>query len=594
MMKVIKWLIRALIAYIVLTASNSWCDTILDSKHNLSVSGPGPIKSTSEEEVCIFCHTPHSARRDTPYLWNRKDTTASFTTYESTTMYANVGQPSGASKLCLSCHDGTIALGAVLSRPGEIPFSGGIRFIPEGLTKIGTVISDDHPVSFLYDESLAAMNGELISPSLLTGDVRLDNLGMVQCTSCHDPHNNANGKFIVKPNNYSALCISCHDRTDWPSCLHATSTATWNGSGSDPWPHTAFNNVDENACENCHRPHTAGGHARLLNYFIEEDNCLVCHNGNVASKNIESELVKPNRHPVQNFIGIHDAAEDFTSGLVSTHVECVDCHNPHRVDSSSATAPNVPGAMLGVKGITSAGTKIDQADNLYEVCFKCHADNNVTIFTDITRQNQQINTRFEFDVSNPSYHPVEGIGQNPNVPSLMSPYSISSIIYCTDCHNSDDSPANGGGGPNGPHGSINRYLLERNYTTTDNTQESSFEYAMCYKCHDRNSILNNASGFLHNQHVAGGGGMGGGGGGGMHGTNTPCSTCHDPHGVSSTQGNSVNNAHLINFNVNIVSPNNNGLLYFEDRGTFQGACYLMCHGRNHNPGVYPGGMGGGM
>lgn len=571
MMKIIKTLVCTCIASILLVASNAWCETILGSKHNLSVSGPGPIKSTTEDEVCVFCHTPHQARRDVPYLWNRQDTTSVFTTYESSTMLANVGQPSGASKLCLSCHDGTIALGAVLSKIGEIPFAGGIRFLPEGQTKLGTEISDDHPVSFLYGEALAITNGELVSPSLLTVDVKLDASGLMQCTSCHDPHDDVYGKFLIKPNNFSALCVSCHDRTDWSISLHANSPAIWNGVGNDPWPHTAFTSVDENACENCHRPHTAGGHSGLLNYLIEEDNCLVCHNGNVAAKNIESDLIKPYSHFVQNYIGIHDAAEDFSSGLVSTHVECVDCHNPHRVDNSAAIAPDVPGVMRGVKGITSAGTQVDQAVNLYEVCYKCHADNNVTTSTDISRQNQQINTRLEFDVSNPSYHPVEGIGQNPNVPSLLPPYTSNSIIYCTDCHSSDNSTANGGAGPDGPHGSINKYLLERNYTTADGTKDSSFEFAMCYKCHDRNQILADASGFPHARHI----------------DSTSCSTCHDAHGVSSTQGNLVNNTHLINFDSNVVLPTNGGLLFFEDRGTFQGACYLKCHNRPHNPSTYP-------
>ena len=570
MMTVIKWIVHASLLSTLLIASNSWGDSILDSKHNLSISGPGALKSTTEEQVCIFCHTPHQARLDTPLLWNRADSQAGFTTYDSSTIFASVGQPSGASKLCLSCHDGTIALGSVLSRTSEIPFAGGIRFIPDGLTKLGAGISDDHPVSFLYDEALAAINGELVSPSLLTGDVKMDNFGLLQCTSCHNPHDNVNGKFLIKPNNFSALCITCHDRTDWPISSHATSPAIWNGLGSDPWPHTEFTSVDENGCENCHNPHTAGGHRGLLNQIIEEDNCLVCHNGNVATTNIESDLVKTYRHPVQNYTGVHDATEDFSSGLVSDHVECIDCHNPHRLDNSTAIAPDVPGVMRGVKGITSTGTQVDQAVNLYEVCYKCHADNNVITFADISRQNQQLNTRLEFDIGNPSYHPVQGTGKNPNVPSLLPPYTSNSIIYCTDCHNSDNSTANGGTGPDGPHGSSNKYLLERNYTTVDGTKESSFEYDMCYKCHDRNQIAADASGFFHARHI----------------DNAPCSICHDAHGVSSTQGNSINNSHLINFDTNIVTPNKNGLLYYEDLGTFTGACYLKCHNHQHTPSTY--------
>ena len=32
---------------------------IIQTMHNLSVSGPGGIKAVSEQEICVFCHTPH-------------------------------------------------------------------------------------------------------------------------------------------------------------------------------------------------------------------------------------------------------------------------------------------------------------------------------------------------------------------------------------------------------------------------------------------------------------------------------------------------------------------------------------------------------
>ncbi|MCX7016040.1 MAG: hypothetical protein NTW86_26370 [Candidatus Sumerlaeota bacterium] len=84
--------------------------TIINSRHNLSVSGPGPVRALSEERVCIFCHTPHGGRADAP-LWNRRDSAAAYIPYDSPTLKALPGQPTGSSKLCLSCHDGTIAMG---------------------------------------------------------------------------------------------------------------------------------------------------------------------------------------------------------------------------------------------------------------------------------------------------------------------------------------------------------------------------------------------------------------------------------------------------------------------------------------------------
>ena len=545
---------------------------ILTSKHNLSVSGPGPIKSTTEEEVCVFCHTPHRARTDTGLLWNRDDSSATYSQYQSSSLTAVVGQPTGASKLCLSCHDGTIALGDLVSRQAEIPFAGGIRFLPDGDSLLGTNISDDHPVSFVYDESLAIANGELVSPSTLTNAVKLDESDELQCTSCHDPHDDTFEKFLVRPNNFSDLCATCHTRTDWSFSSHATSIATWSGMGLDPWPDTEYTSVAENACRNCHAPHNAGEPARLLYHIAEEDNCLTCHNGNVATTDIEFEILKTFRHSVQDFTQVHDPAEE-PATFMTNHVECVDCHNPHRVNSSTASAPVIGGTQLGVSGITASGLEaVPDANFQYEICFKCHADNNVKSFVPITRQHAQINTRMEFDLANPSYHPVEGIGNNPNVPSLISPLTENSIIYCTDCHNSDTSTASGGPGPDGPHGSIYSPILERNYTTADFTVESEFEYALCYKCHDSGSILSDDSFGAHRKHV--------------FEKDAPCSACHDPHGVSASQGNPFNNSHLINFDLNIVSPNSRGLLMFEDLGTFSGQCYLSCHDKEHDPKDY--------
>jgi predicted CXXCH cytochrome family protein len=562
-------LIFVCIFILVLLKMDTFGGSIFDTKHNLSVTGPGPIKAVTEDEVCIFCHTPHKKGMGIPYRWNRSETTVSYIPYGSSTLYATVGQPTGASKLCLSCHDGTIALGALISEPTEIQFVGGIRFMPEGPTKLGTDLSDDHPVSFVYDSLLAISNGELADPSTLPPQIKLDKDKQLQCTACHDPHNDINGKFLVMLNINSDLCTACHQKDGWIPSSHSTSNATWNGVGTDPWQHTPYTTVSENACENCHMPHTAGGYERLLNYSFEEDNCLVCHNANVASTNIETELTKPYIHAVQNYTGIHDPAEDFPSDTVQKHVECEDCHNPHWTNANpSPGAPRVSGAIDGVTGIDASGLPIGVSVNQYEICFKCHSDNNVITTVPIDRQIQQLNTRLEFAPANPSYHPVEGIGKNPNVPSLLPPYTTSSVIFCTDCHNNDNTL-----GPQGPHGSNYKYLLEKNYTTLDNTTESSYNYAMCYKCHDRNSILNDESFKGHRVHIIG--------------DDNPCSACHDAHGISSTQGNSTNNSHLINFDITIVQPDNEGRLYFEDLGTLTGRCYLNCHGKPHEPLAYP-------
>ncbi|MBM4038390.1 MAG: cytochrome c3 family protein [Planctomycetes bacterium] len=213
------------LASLALAAAPQGAGSIVNTPHNLSVSGPGIIKSPTETQVCIFCHTPHTATPRTP-LWNRDVTAArTYTLPSSPTLHAygrGAGpQPDGSSKLCLSCHDGTIALGAVRSRPGTIPVAGGAMLRPGQKGYIGTDLSGSHPISFVYDDGLALRNNAagdmpLRLPSTLNDPrVKLDKQGKMQCTTCHDPHDDSNFAssgvhFYVKPD-WSALCLTCHD-----------------------------------------------------------------------------------------------------------------------------------------------------------------------------------------------------------------------------------------------------------------------------------------------------------------------------------------------------------------------------------------------
>jgi predicted CXXCH cytochrome family protein len=555
-----------------LTPLPAGASNIAITKHNLSVSGPGGVKAVSETRICVFCHTPHNASPDAQ-LWNRNASGATYTPYTSSTLDATPGQPTGSSKLCLSCHDGTIALGEVLSEASPISMAGGITTMPAGVTNLGIVLTDDHPFSFAYTPGLAVTDGQLNDPATLTQEVKLDANGELQCTSCHDAHDDTYGKFLVADNVMSAVCQSCHSMDYWDTSFHALSAGTWNGVPPDPWPHTEWTSVRLNACENCHNPHNAGSQTRLLNYLEEETNCLVCHNGNVADTDIDSEFQKMYVHPVTSTTGVHDPKENPV--VTTRHAECFDCHNPHAVTLGGYNPPLASGHLRGVKGIDTDGNPVDPVNNEYEVCYKCHADSPGKPGPKTARQIVQDNVRLEFDPGNPSYHPVEAAGVNPDVPSLKSPWTTSSIIYCTDCHNNDAGPRAGGAAPDGPHGSIYPSILGWQFETADNTPESAAAYELCYRCHDRTSILADASFKEHKKHI--------------QGVGASCNICHDPHGVSSTQGNITNNSHLINFNTAVVLPDpNSGLLEYRDTDPagFKGECYLKCHNVKHSPKKY--------
>jgi len=540
---------------------------IRSTKHNLSVSGSGDLTASSESRICIFCHIPHREGSKMPYLWNRSDPSNPYTPYDSTTLKARVGQPTGASRLCLSCHDGTIALGAVASPPTEIPFKGGVRHIPDDRrSNLGTDLSDDHPVSFIYDAALSADNMELEDPASLPPAVRLERGNLLQCTTCHNPHDDPFGQFLVMDNTASYLCIVCHNKKGWGNSSHAQSNAVLIRTGG-LWPNTDYATVAQNGCENCHIPHSAGIGQRLLIFTREEDNCLVCHDGTVATSDIGAAISKLYAHPVQDYTGVHDAAEDFTTGTVPKHVECSDCHNAHQANGDPSVGDSwVSGATWGVSGISAEGTALVKSRYVYEICFKCHGDYNVIDTVPVVRQILQLNTRLEFNPANPSFHPVEIRGKNPDVPSLLPPYTVNSIISCTACHGNSDST-----GALGPHGSDYPYILIDRYVTDDLTSESPSSYALCYTCHSRSNLMNDES-FIHSKHVVD--------------ERAPCSACHDPHGISVMQGNSLHNSHLINFDITIVMPDTLERLEYNDLGRFQGECYLTCHGKVHQPESY--------
>ncbi len=541
--------------------------SITTTQHNLSFNSTGGgVISNTETEICLFCHTPHNARTNYP-LWNRNDPSGfTYTLYGSSTLDAVPGQPDGASILCLSCHDGTIALGNVISRPTTIDFTP-VTTMPVGNTNLTTDLSDDHVISFVYNAALAVTDGQLKDPSAITAPVALENT-KVQCIACHDPHANLYSDFLVTTSQNSDLCMSCHDRTYWTASTHKSSVASWNSSGTDPWQHTTYTTVATNACENCHNPHNAGGNKRLLNYAAEENNCVYCHNTNVAATDIVTELAKTYTHSVSSYSWPnHDPTEPAVVAV--QHVECVDCHNPHASNATTASAPNVNGFLLGVRGVNSAGSGVDPSSYAYEICYRCHADSPWKPVSSINRQITQNNTRLEFDPGNPSYHPVEAAGTNTsaaNMPSLIAPLTTASIIYCTDCHAS-----NGVGVPSGPHGSIYTPILKFNYETADNTVESYAAYELCYQCHDQASIMGDDSFNKHKKHLN---------------DDVPCSACHDAHGISSTQGNATNNVHLINFNTDIVSPQGGVLEFIDGPGALEGECTLNCHGKKHDPKSY--------
>jgi len=393
---------------------------IRQTKHNFSSTAGNSVKATTESQVCVFCHTPHGATQEPEApLWNRQlSPLASYTMYDSLSINSTdmSAAPGGSSKLCLSCHDGTLAIGSVNVANGQqaptITMQGtqgdGTMPVGDGVTtgftrNLGTDLTNDHPISFTYDATLASADGELRDPSVVShiGDrVPGDHPqfptqnGKVQCTTCHDPHlfdpSDPNRKFLrgnrlqkATPTggNFNEasdqICLACHDKASqaWAMSVHANSidaNETYTSAAGDLREFPANTKVWQAGCLNCHDTHTVDGSRRLLREGVDsaggittaktsgnpaiEETCYQCHRPQSQSvlmstshdvPDIYSDFNSTRHMPITNVdqqkTAMHDIKDkDFTeargkigkTNLLNRHVECTDCHNPHRVMKS--------------------------------------------------------------------------------------------------------------------------------------------------------------------------------------------------------------------------------------------------------------------
>jgi predicted CXXCH cytochrome family protein len=583
--------------------------------HSLGPGGTSPITG-ARQDACAYCHAPHSGSKRG--LWNQTLTTQTYTTYTSNTE-KNIGrQPKlgGASNECLSCHDGSVAVGDTVAY-GQVTMRGSMNAVDV----FGSNMQTQHPFSLttpLKDNvDLAASLVASHKTADPTGAVRLIG-GNVECTSCHNPH--VQGKdalslnFLVRDSSKGQLCLSCHDPTrqmsgqvnalaDWPTSAHALAA----GIVSPKAMLGSYSTVAAEACIGCHTPHNAGAGARLLRGSNEQD-CLACHNGGSSVSpmatyaNLAPEYAQPKvGHPFPTSSNPHDAAEN-TLLNNNRHATCVDCHSAHGSQQVGAFAP-APVMRISQKDVaginaTDGVSVLTPAINQYESCLRCHG-------TSAGKQVQPIYGYFpvravsggdplnlisQFAISATSSHPVmharsSSLAQPSLLPNMLNldgstqGRAMGTQIFCTDCHNSDDNREFGGTGPNGPHGSKWTHILERRYEFSQAVLPGQLvtnlfpnpdlsvngPYGLCGKCHDlSNQVIRNTSWNEHSSHINAG---------------FSCSTCHTAHGMGAVSG-SVTGERLVNFDMNVVAAN--GALpisYNRSANT----CVMVCHQVAHNP-----------
>ena len=190
--------------------------SIVGSVHDFRVQG---WVNNGNNEICVVCHTPHNAvsPQDGP-LWNRALTTSTFTLYApNTTPGSDIqgtgfNQPTGVSRLCLSCHDGTIAIDAFGGQTGtetmnDINVAANIGDVVGGVGDL----RNDHPVAFTFpttDSEIFANVGGVVNGLMPLFGAGQDQM---ECATCHDVHaTNTFDQLLRVDNDSSGLCLTCH------------------------------------------------------------------------------------------------------------------------------------------------------------------------------------------------------------------------------------------------------------------------------------------------------------------------------------------------------------------------------------------------
>ena len=309
--------------------------------------------TVADKDMCSYCHAVHNAKGDP--LWAR-------------------GHGPGAmpiETLCKDCHQQTgLAKDKVLP-----PYSHPLGKHPERM----------QPTKFL---PLFDSNGK-----------RTDHNGLVDCASCHNPHQwtpqipnpgkqatadqegDARNSFLrVSAAADSALCATCHQDkalvkgTDHD--LRVTVGTAHNAAGESV--------QQSGLCGQCHSVHHPQMPVSLwarnpgAGEDVNEQQCRSCHQvGGVAGNKIPPALHHPHKvmlwsnairqlrypYPIPSTPVFAKDGERAHAGFLS----CPSCHNPHQWDPRKAVAG--PGKNVEGDALTSF---LRNADSEHIVCGDCH------------------------------------------------------------------------------------------------------------------------------------------------------------------------------------------------------------------------------
>ena len=191
---------------------------ITGTKHDFTGSGnPAGKGFNKTTDMCGPCHVPHRPTQNVP-LWAHTLSTKTFQLYDDNATYTSghgaaydvspIDFAGSKTRACMSCHDGTLAsvTGVTLAAADAswILWDAGAG-VPAA-TSPQTGFKGSHPIAVTYSSAWAGYKDISADPN-----VKLE-AGKVQCTSCHEAHDNTNTYFLVRSNTNSGLCLVCHNK----------------------------------------------------------------------------------------------------------------------------------------------------------------------------------------------------------------------------------------------------------------------------------------------------------------------------------------------------------------------------------------------
>ncbi len=338
-------------------------------------SGPFPNRTvvavSPQPGFCIFCHTAHTNSISTPPLWNKAFPLSAYATYTSSSLDAlgdqgitELGQPDDNSKMCLSCHDGTVAIGTVavlngltnqiidLSGTSFSPVEGAMPASPDNVDigdttgytrRLGVDLRNDHPISVNYTDTLATRDGELravdsnqksvfdngrtIGPRDDRAQHHLPLFGVVgwaqvQCPTCHDPHIRDDNPAV---GNQKFLRLNRFQEAQ---------------------PTALFSDTNDIICLGCHEK---GGSSWA---YSAHANSLV---------------------GLQTYLAVPGGRREFPANLPVWKASCLNCHDTHTVEGARRLLREGTDSLFSPKAGGNPAIE--------ETCFQCHTTNAASVIT---------------------------------------------------------------------------------------------------------------------------------------------------------------------------------------------------------------------